>query len=221
MPKKQKFIGQSCYFCGAPAVSSDHLPPSGIFDKPKPGNRIEVPSCDIHNSQQSMDDEYFRWFVATASAENPKAEALIKGKVVSQFNQRPKLLQTIMKHSRIIDLKTPSGIYLGKSPAFEYRRDRIQNVITRMTKGFFLHFYNERLPDNYSVENYLLNPKLDDVQKYLLLKLPIHEIGGDVFSFRFERDHSDKYFSVWFFMFFDKTLIVSLTKEARLTSHSS
>jgi hypothetical protein len=211
---------QVCYFCGVPATSEDHLPPSCIFPDPKPNNRISVPSCELHNSAQSKEDEYFRWFVATASGESQVAEALIKDKVVRQFRQKPKLLQAIMKHSRYAEIKTPSGLYLGKAPAFEFKRDRIQSVITRITKGFFCHFYGERLPDNYVIKDFLLNPQLDEVQKFLLLQIPLHEIGTGVFSFRFQSDISDPNFTAWLYMFYDRTLIATLT-DKRLLGNGS
>jgi hypothetical protein len=211
MPSGLRKPNLECYYCGAEAVSEDHLPPSCIFPDPKPSNRISVPSCKKHNSSQSKEDEYFRWFVASASGESPVAEALIRDKVVRQFQKKPKLLRAILKHSGYVDVKTPSGIYVGKEPAFQFQRDRIQSVITRITKGFFYHFYGRRLPDNYFVNDFMLNPQLDDVQKYLLTQIPLHEIGTDVFSFRFESDHTDPNFTAWFYMFYDKTLIATFT----------
>lgn len=203
-----------CYYCGIPAVSEDHLPPSCIFPDPKPTDRISVPSCRQHNSAQSKEDEYFRWFIATVSGESPIAEALIKDKVVRQFRKKPKLLRTILKHRGYVDVKTPSGIYLGKKPAFIYKRDRIQSVITRITKGFFFHFYKERLPENYVVEDFQLNPRLDEVQEFLLSKIPLYEIGNGVFSFKFQRDTDDPYFTAWLYMFYDRTLIATYTDKS-------
>ncbi|MBI4549077.1 MAG: hypothetical protein HY707_13925 [Ignavibacteriae bacterium] len=216
MPAQKNDSTKICYYCGAPAASQDHLPPSCIFPDPKPSNRISVPSCDQHNSAQSREDEYFRWFVATASGESPIAEALIKDKVVRQFQERPKLLRAILKHSGWIDVHTPSGIYVGKTPLFEYDRPRVQSVITRITKGFFYHFYGERLPDNYVVWDFLLNPQLDEEQKSILFQTPLHEIGGEVFSFRFQRDLDDPYFTAWLYMFYDQTLIATLTEKRPL-----
>jgi len=200
-----------CYYCGLPADSKDHLPPSCIFPDPKPTNLIHVPSCHNHNSAQSKEDEYFRWFVATASGESPIAEALIKDKVVRQFKERPKLLRTILQHSGYVDAETHSGIYLGKRPAFKFERNRIQSVITRITKGFFYHFYKQRLPDNYAVYDFWLNPPIDDVQDFIVSRIPLNEIGKGVFSFRFEQDVDDPYFTAWLYMFYDRTLITTFT----------
>ncbi|MGA2624768.1 MAG: hypothetical protein ABSF91_12990 [Bacteroidota bacterium] len=209
-----------CYYCGEQATSEDHLPPSCIFPDPRPTNRISVPSCEQHNSAQSKEDEYFRWFVATASAESPIAEALIKDKVVRQFQKRPKLLRAILKRSGWIDIHTPSGIYLGKAPAFEFKRDRIQSVITRITKGFFYHFYGKHLPDNYAVWDFLLNPQLNEEQKSVLFHTPLHEIGGETFRFRFSRDNDDPYFTAWLYMFYDRTLITTITDKRPLGNGS-
>lgn len=210
---KSKGLHSLCYYCGAPSTSKDHLPPSCIFPDPKPSNRISVPSCDQHNSVQSKDDEYFRWFITTASGTNPVARAHIEDKVVRQFKKRPKLLRAILKRSGYIDVQSPAGIFLGKKPVFEFQRDRIQSVISRITRGFFFHFFGERLPDDYIVKEFMLNPILDEVQKILLSQIPLNEIGNGVFSFRYQRDISDPYFTAWLYRFYDCTLITTLTDK--------
>ncbi|AJY52092.1 hypothetical protein [Halomonas sp. KO116] len=56
---------KTCYMCEKAAVSSEHVPPKCLFPQSKdikgPNLRlhlITVPSCDIHNSAKSKDDEF-------------------------------------------------------------------------------------------------------------------------------------------------------------------
>ncbi|MBN8590811.1 MAG: hypothetical protein J0M33_03600 [Anaerolineae bacterium] len=51
-----KLKGQTCYYCGAPAVSREHIPPKEFF-KGHLCDSITVPSCDLHNSQKSQLDQ--------------------------------------------------------------------------------------------------------------------------------------------------------------------
>ena len=55
----------SCYMCGGAITSMEHVPPKCIFPESKDmegenyrNNLITVPSCDIHNSHKSYDDEF-------------------------------------------------------------------------------------------------------------------------------------------------------------------
>jgi hypothetical protein len=208
--KRQKEI---CYFCGAKATSNDHLPPDTIFDDPKPSNLITVPSCDLHNSKQSKDDEYFGIIIKTASAKNPIAEKLIRTKVVNGFKRRPKLLFALLKKSREVEVVTPAGLIVGKAHALEYEHDRIVSVVTRITKGFYLKFCEKRLPDNYFVRVLPINPKLDPKIIEVMDTVPIHTIATGIFAFSFWQEPSDPNFTAWFFWFYDQTCVVSFTDK--------
>lgn len=54
-----------CYMCPAPATSREHVPPRNLFPEASEAggtdyriNLITVPSCDLHNSAKSHDDEF-------------------------------------------------------------------------------------------------------------------------------------------------------------------
>jgi hypothetical protein len=200
-----------CYFCGAPATSNDHLPPDNTFGDTKPLNLITVPSCDAHNNLQSIDDEYFGIIIKMASAKSPVAESMIKDKVARGFWRRPALLRSLLKKSRVVTLTTPAGLVVGTAPGIEVNQSRIATVLTRMTRGFFFKFCGQRLPDNYEVNVFPINPVLDDVAKYFLARVPLNDFAPGVFSFKYQQDNNDPFISVWFFMFYEKTLLVSLT----------
>lgn len=51
---------ETCYYCGEPKTSYEHVPPQSFFPKNKRVNLIQVPSCDDHNGNKSKDDEYVR-----------------------------------------------------------------------------------------------------------------------------------------------------------------
>lgn len=56
---------KTCYMCDKPAVSSEHVPPKCLFPEAKDikgsdyrKHLITVPSCDVHNSSKSKNDEF-------------------------------------------------------------------------------------------------------------------------------------------------------------------
>jgi hypothetical protein len=62
---------ETCYMCENPPTSREHVPPKCLFPESKDvkgqnfrENLITVPSCDLHNSKKSKDDEFL--MVSTA-----------------------------------------------------------------------------------------------------------------------------------------------------------
>ncbi|MDB5049248.1 MAG: hypothetical protein JWO30_2319 [Fibrobacteres bacterium] len=52
---QNRFKGKSCYYCGEPAISDEHIPPKQIFDG-FDCDKIVVPSCMYHNVGKSFYD---------------------------------------------------------------------------------------------------------------------------------------------------------------------
>src|SRR5688500_18167485 len=58
-----------CYLCGATEnLTRDHIPPKGLFPKPRPSNLYTVPCCYSCNNGAAKEDEYLR--VAASSLIN-------------------------------------------------------------------------------------------------------------------------------------------------------
>ena len=85
-------VTSKCVFCGALATTRDHVPPQGVFPDPRPTDLITVPACDICNNSTKLDDEYFRWLVATGSTDDDEAKRLIKERILPRFQSHPALL---------------------------------------------------------------------------------------------------------------------------------
>src|SRR5437764_2311666 len=61
-----------CYLCGAAdRVTRDHIPPKGLFPRPRPSNLHTLPCCESCNNRASADDEYFRLAVSSLINRNP------------------------------------------------------------------------------------------------------------------------------------------------------
>jgi len=204
---------KNCCLCGKPAETQDHIPPKGLFDKPRPTNLISVPACTECNSSFSKDDEYFRWFVATASTEEPAAEKLIDNRILPRFRKRPALLNQIQKSVISVDIYSDGGIFLGHSPAFKFDRPRIQKVVEKIVKGLYWHNEGCRLSDNYFVKDFILDPKppSEEIRK-AVLSLPFAAVGkGKVFCYHRCKYSKDDGIAAWFLWFFMKTLILAIT----------
>jgi len=104
-----------CYFCGKPATSKEHVPPKALFPKQKDSpdkidyrkNLVTVPSCDLHNSSKSKDDEYLLYVLTMSLPSNTVAKNQFLSKVRRAYEQRPGLLnrmasayQSVTVHDR-------------------------------------------------------------------------------------------------------------------------
>ena len=211
MKKKRN---NNCYICGRQAETRDHIPPKGIFENPRPTDLITVPACNECNNIYATDDEYFRWFIATASAENPTAEKLIDNKILPRFRRRPALLNRILGGLRSVDIYSPGGIFLEQRPAFDFDRARIQKVVEKIVKGLYWHNKRcYRLSDKYFVKDFILNPKppSEEIIK-AVLSLPFGQVGrGEVFCYHYWKYPKDEGITAWFLWFFKKTLILAMT----------
>jgi hypothetical protein len=184
-----------------------------MFEDPKPANLVTVPSCYQHNSQQSMDDEYFSVVVKTASAENPVAERLIRNGVAKRLRKKPALLHKLLATKRQVELRSPGGLIEGIVPAFAYELSRISHVVERITRGFYFKFCGGRLPADYGVNVFPINPKLDGTILQLMTAAQTHTIVPNVFEYKFLLEPREPHFSAWFFRFYAQTLIVSMTDK--------
>jgi hypothetical protein len=204
-----------CYLCGTPASAWDHIPPLGLFPKPRPDNLITVPACLACNHGRSLDDEYFRVVVAAGSRDSPQSTVLLHQRIIPRMRQKPALILDFLKSIRPVDIHSEGGIYLGSGPAFSIDRPRVQTVVDKIVRGLFLKHTGRRLAADYVVEEFVYNPKVEKPLQDAIVQLPLSNIGdGSVFSYRYYLSEAGSE-SFWFLMFYnDTSLIITQTSPA-------
>lgn len=206
---------ETCYCCESIATSREHIPPKCIFEEPRPSNLITIPSCDQHNLGKSKDDEYFRWFIATASSESKKADNLVKTKVIKGFRRKPALFHEIWEGAiKNIDIYSGGGIYLYSKPGFKFDVPRVQNIMNQICKGLFYYHVARKFPNNYSFKDFIIYPKIDDDIKNQICSLELYDIDdGSIFSYRYMVCSEDPNVIIWFLMFFSCFLIMCMSEK--------
>ena len=209
-----------CYLCGALATTKDHIPPLGLFPKPRPSNLVTVPACLACNRDRSLDDEYFRLMVAVGSRDSPQSITLLHQRIIPHMRKTPALIMEFLKSVRKVDIHSEGGIYLGKAPVFKIDRPRVQAVIDKIVRGLFFKHTNRRLAAGYIVEDYLYHPKVEKPLQDVIIELPLVNIGdGSTFSYRYHISDTNESESFWFLMFYNDTSLF-ITKTSSAGGHS-
>lgn len=133
MPSDAK---NKCYLCGATEnLTRDHIPPKGLFPKPRPSNLYTVLCCFECNNGASQEDEYFR--VATSSLINahPTGKTSFKRVVESTIPSRriSRQIAKLRDNVEPVTLRTPDGDIEARRHGFD--ASTICRVLVRITKG--------------------------------------------------------------------------------------
>jgi hypothetical protein len=148
--------------CERPAVSKEHTPPKCVFPEQKDTNGkdyrrglITVPSCEIHNSAKSLDDEYLMMVLTSYFNNNQAAQNQIKSKITRAWTNTPTKSASVVKNLRTISI---SG---EQKYAYEVDTPRFNKSLSWMANGLFYHVYGKPIDPPYQVISYPL-VQLDD-----------------------------------------------------------
>lgn len=227
MGKKNRFKGKPCVYCGKDAETEDHIPPQSLFDSIPPSQLISVPSCFKCNNKASIDDEYFRTVhgILETTFENPEVQKILPSVHRGLFHpKKKKFLKSFMKTLRLEDRYTPSGIFLGKAPAFTVNTVRLERVVQRITCGLYYCETNDPLPRQFEIRVHWAGHFTHDITDYgqrlnrlagYVLSKSCKSIGTNVFdywvSFFDEFEGRQPYQSLWLLRFYGAVDYLAMT----------
>src|ERR1043166_1313748 len=153
MSTRQEQVEQ-CAYCGAVEnLDKDHVPPKGIFPKPRPSNLITVPACPkCHSRQTSKDDEYFRLALNVRDELSQHSAVRKIQPVIMRSLFAPNkigMLRAFLNSICVAESVTPGGIFIKNQLAIQTDMNRVRGVVQRTMKGLFYHHNKYRVPNNY------------------------------------------------------------------------
>lgn len=128
----------SCYICDKEKVSVEHAPPKSFFPSDMRNNLITVDSCQVHNEDTSLDDEYVKNLITMLIDGNATAYKQFSEKTIKSFKRSPALLQSTTEKQHPVNF---NGI---QTVAFEIDRGRVDFVMRKIAYAIFYHKYNQR-----------------------------------------------------------------------------
>lgn len=145
-------MSEHCYWCGKQKTSMEHVPPRCLFpkikDAPQLGNQrknlITVPSCDLHNSEKSGDDEYLMCILSANILNNNLAETHIKTKIIRALKKSPSLMSICFGTNQDIVISDDDGKTLQHTKAFQVDGDRLLKCLEHIARALYYHHFGVR-----------------------------------------------------------------------------
>ncbi|MFA6178714.1 MAG: hypothetical protein WC696_03775 [Candidatus Methylopumilus sp.] len=209
---------QLCVICGqVEATTFDHVPPKGIFPKPRPNDLVTVPCCFSCNNFGSKHDEEFRVFLSLQlGMELPATRKLWKEGALRSIQHNQRLRNHIINSSRLIDVKSPAGIYLGKQRAVPMPIKAHNAVLDRTVRGLYFHHFGRILGSRVSCRVRPLNGLPAGFESIIKL-MEFGSVGGDSLVYRYGRAFDSPLDSLWVILFYKRYLVFveTISKSGR------
>lgn len=137
----------TCYSCNKPSTGVEHAPPKCLFPKASEFrvNLITVPSCDLHNSSKSKDDELLRHVLASAPGNNSFAVEIYEKSIIPSWERRPHLLETFLPRMQRVNIGN------SETASFSIDLDRFHSSLQQVVKALYFHEYGKKLDCTFEV----------------------------------------------------------------------
>ena len=142
---------QTCYMCERAATSKEHVPPKCFFPELKDApvgfdlrkNLITVPSCDLHNSAKSSDDEFFLLIVSAQHCGSYYKDAHFESKVMRAFNRSPNRFISMIEDLTPVECTGLDGEQF-ESAMFKVDLDRFDKVAHHLACGIYYYHFGKK-----------------------------------------------------------------------------
>jgi len=199
-------MDETCYYCGNVATSDEHTPPKCIFPRIKDtndgidyrNNLIKVPSCDIHNTLKSKEDEYLLYVLAMSLPSNDVAKNQFLTKILRAIKRRPMLLERLLIETQDVTIHDTVNDIWHKTIAIKPEEQRLVSIFTHIAKALYFYELGTIWEDDISIfTEFMLS--LTDVEQNERQQLMENELNTmlectpmkgnnpDVFSYQFDQ----------------------------------
>ncbi len=196
-------LESTCYMCDSSATSREHAPPLCFFPETNSIGRnlrcnlVTVPSCDLHNSRKSKDDEYLRYVILLVTAPNSSA-------AMHQFDE--KLIPAVDRSGHVFrSLAEDRGPITEGMQVLQINRRRFDACVDHLARALFFDIYKRKwsLPMIVESPNFFSGissdnvvphqPTLDavEVSRQFLGPEPIRGENQEVFKYRLRFDEEN------------------------------
>lgn len=183
-----------CAYCGIKlAETRDHIPPKGIFNKPRTHDLITVPACSTCNHGFSSDDELFKVYMGFhAARSSANGEKLFKKGAVPTLKRKKGLIGKIMGTSQKVVVEGREYYQV------QWDSDLYDRLVERIARGLFFHHFCRKVPEYCQIE-VTWQPRFPDSD--IFKETDMFSIAHGDFKYSFAKNE-DSNFSIWVFEFY-------------------
>ena len=215
-------MANTCYLCGAPRFSGEHVPARCFFpeDPAYRKNLIKVSSCKNHNEDTSKDDEYVRNIICMSVGTNAVAFKQFIDKVLESFSRSSALANMTFHNTKQVYLKDEKDNF-KQTFAFEIDRIRFDRVMKKIGYALYYHEYGSIwkrgliVATDCLLEHGMQKDELGALIQYAKRHINIPSFDGQnpqVFQYKFmETEGEDVILWIRFYEAFDVFLIPNTT----------
>ncbi len=154
-----------CYMCDAAATSVEHVPPRCLFPEQKDlpsgvdlrKQLITVPSCDVHNSSKSKDDEYLLYALSMNIPNNTTASDHFSSKILRAIQRSPSVIKKFTEKQIPVKVEDTQTGEIHETMALQVDRQRLENALMMIGRALYFHHFNTRWKGSVSAyPNFLL-----------------------------------------------------------------
>jgi len=122
-----------CYYCDREAVTTEHVPPKGIFPEEYRKNLITVKACSLHNNEKSDDDEYLRNILVCSLSVNSVGISHLARKALKSILNNDNGMNSVIRN--------PENVVVnGKETlSFEVDYKRVAKSVSLMSSALLFH----------------------------------------------------------------------------------
>lgn len=203
---------RECYSCSAPGLTDEHIPPRCFFPKAKhlpPGTNyrkelITVPSCEMHNSSKSKDDEYILYILTMNLDSSHVGTNHFAKQVIRSIEQSPRLVNRMLSEASPALIKQKNDEEAWETVTVPIQTERVDSFFKQLGRGLFLHHFGQKwladilvypefLRYPYEPDPTVPNGALQDLinaADLLFRKEPCYGDNPDVFKYQFHSGDS-------------------------------
>lgn len=194
----------TCYMCNDKATSSEHVPPKCLFpeqkDLPKGSDLrkslITVPSCDLHNSRKSADDEYLLYCLVMSIPSNYIGKNHFLSEIIRAVERNPSLIKKLLNNSHNAQAENLSTNKIFETIGFQVDDLRFDKALEQLSRALYFHHFNKKSRGNLKIyPNFLLSmednyketnkkiAEIDVMSEELFSKEVTHGSNPEVFKY--------------------------------------
>jgi hypothetical protein len=203
-----------CAICGEQKeCTRDHIPPKGVFLKPRPKNLVTVPACHDCNNGSSQYDEKFKMYLALHVAMHSKKGEKFFKNALKTFRHNQKLRKQILGNIEPIEFKTPRGVSLGEGALVLWDSEAHDRIIERTIRGLYYHHYGKVLAKRADISVHWHKALPEGLQEFALDK---NWMGEDEFIYLHSEAEDSPLSTLWIFQFYNSHWASGVTIAKKL-----